>query len=141
MDIDIILLDVITDESSCQYSSVWSKSPTNSHSSGSEIGPLQLDLPLDDFIEGNVLLLDNDINDSAQKQGLFGRKTQTRLGDEEGVLLHPDFEFDDNGDIVEFDVSRVSPHRRRPTSLIPRRGEVPGIHKAQDDTVSKPTPN
>ena len=141
MDIDIILLDAITDESSCQYSSIWSKSPANSHSSGSHIGPLQLDLPLDDLLEGNVLLgLDNDINDSAQKQGLFGRKIQARLGDEECVLLHPDFEFDDNGDIVEFDVSRVSPHRRRPTSLIPRRSQGPDIQKAQHDTVSEPSP-
>lgn len=142
MGIDIILLDAIADDSSCQYSSIWSKSPANSHSSESQNGPIQLDLPLDDLIEGNMLLrLDNDMHDSAQKQGLFGRKIQAGLGDEEGVLLHPDFEFDGNGDIVEFDVSRVSPHRRRPTSLIPRRSEDPNIQKALGDTVSRPQPN
>jgi len=132
MGIDIILLDAITDNASSQYSSIWSKSPANSHSSGSQIEP-QLELPLDDLIGGNVSLgLDHDTNDSAQKRGLFGKEIQAGLEGEEGVLLHPDFEFDDNGDIVEFDASRVSPHRRR-------RSQGPNVQKAQEDTVSVTT--
>jgi meiotic recombination protein REC8 len=137
MGLDIILLDAITDEGSSQYSSIWSKSPANSHSSGSQVGPIQLDFSLEDLVGVNVLFeTDNDINDLGQKGGLFGKNVQAGLEGEEGVLLHPDFEFDDNGDIVEFDASRLSPHRRRPTSLNLRRSEGPNLANAQRDTVS-----
>jgi meiotic recombination protein REC8 len=135
MGIEMILLDAITDEASCQYSSIWSKSPANSHSSGSQQGPLQLDLPLDELLGSNVLAGLDDINNSAQKGGLFGRKMKAGV-EEEGVLLHPDFDFDDNGDIVEFDASRVSPYKRRATSFNLRQSEDPRLEKKQANTVS-----
>ncbi|KAJ5298288.1 uncharacterized protein N7443_006408 [Penicillium atrosanguineum] len=133
MGIDVILLDAITDEAHSQYPSIWSKSPAISRSSGSQNGQFQLELPLDELIGGNVMAGQDDINDSAQRIGLFGRKTKPSV--EESVLLNPDFEFDDNGDIVEFDASRVSPNRRRGTSFDPRLSEGPNLQKDQGDTV------
>lgn len=135
MGIEMILLDAIADEASSQYSSIWSKSPTNSHSSGSQNGPLQLELPIDELIGSNAIASLNDTSDSAQKGGLFGKKMKAGV-EEEGVLLHPDFDFDDNGDIVEFDASRVSPYRRRASSFNLRRSEGPRLEKNKADTVS-----
>ncbi|KAJ5670590.1 uncharacterized protein N7477_005953 [Penicillium maclennaniae] len=77
-------------------------------SNGSQNGQVQLEFPHDELVGGNLLDKMNDINSSAQKQGLFGKQMKPSM-EEEGVLLNPDFEFDDNGDIVEFDASRVSP--------------------------------
>lgn len=79
--------------------------------------------------------LGSDINSSAQKGGLFGRKTQVVLEDEEGVLLQPDFEFDDNGNIVEFDASKLSPHKRKKISTGLRVSEGP-VETVQADDVS-----
>lgn len=50
---------------------------------------------------------------SSQKHGLSGKMGRERLGDEEGVLLQPDFEFDENGNIIEFDATNLSPRKRR----------------------------
>lgn len=47
------------------------------------------------------------------------------MDDEEGVLLQPDFEFDEHGNIVEFDPSRMSPRKRRKTAT-PRPSQGPG---------------
>lgn len=41
-----------------------------------------------------------------------------RLGDEEGVLLQPDFEFDENGNIIEFDATNLSPRKRPKHSML-----------------------
>ncbi|KAJ6113361.1 hypothetical protein N7523_006678 [Penicillium sp. IBT 18751x] len=135
MGIEFILLDTITDEVSSQYSSIWSKSPAISHSSGSQNGQVQFELPHDELIGGNLLDRMNDINSSAQKEGLFGKQIKPSV-EEEGVLLNPDFEFDDNGDIIEFDASRVSPHRRRATSSSPRLSQGPKLPKNQKNPVT-----
>lgn len=43
---------------------------------------------------------ESDVGNSAQKKGLFDRNMAS-LADEEGVLLQADFEFDEDGNIVE----------------------------------------
>lgn len=49
---------------------------------------------------------ESDVGSSAQKRGLFGRS----YADEEGVLLQADFEFDEDGNIVELSPRQVSAH-------------------------------
>lgn len=135
--IDLSLFNGLAEESTSQQSSIWSKSPATSQSGFSHIGTIQLELPDDDLIRDAEGLpgLGNDMDASAQKGGLFGRKSQTDLEDEEGVLLQPDFEFDDDGNIVEFDASMLSPHKRKKISAGLRVSE--GIvETVQADDVS-----
>lgn len=103
----------------------------------SQPGSVRLELPSDDIIRDPTYTgFDSDVNASAQKRGLFSKKTQTGLEDEEGVLLQPDFEFDDLGNIVEFDASKLSPHKRRRTSVSPRRSESPSKDRTSEREVS-----
>lgn len=121
--IDIALMSSTTGPTPSQQSTLWSSSPAVSQSSASRVGDVRLELPSDDFIrDAPYAGDDSDVGASAQKAGLFGRKKQADL-EEEGVLLHPDFEFDDLGNIVEFDASHLSPRKRRRTSASPHGSE------------------
>ena len=85
---------------------------------------LQLDLSSDDVLR--------DLGDfgskygnsgSAQRKDPLRRISASALDDEAGVLLQPDFEFDEDGSIIEFS------HERRPAdgrqiSETPRPGEM-----------------
>lgn len=137
MGIDLALLNSLTDDSSSQKSTLWSSSPAVSQSSVSHVGTVQLELPSDDIIrDPTYACLSSDGNASAQKRGFFGDKTRAGMEDEEGLLLQPDFEFDDLGNIVEFDSSRLSPHKRRRISVGPRRSEAVSGEKDWEGTVS-----
>lgn len=60
---------------------------------------------------------------SGKKRGLFGGGARAEIEDE-GVLLQPDFEFDEDGNIIEFDASHMSPRKRRKVS--PEQGGLEG---------------
>jgi meiotic recombination protein REC8 len=93
-------------------------------SGASQLSSLHLELPSDDILgEGTILGID-EINESAQKKDPFGNVTGLGLGNEEGVLLQPDFEFDEDGNIIELDTRGKSPHARKST-LGPRESEGP----------------
>jgi meiotic recombination protein REC8 len=84
---------------------------------------LRLELLSDDILgDGTILGLD-EVNGSAQKKDAFGNMTGLGLGNEEGVLLQPDFEFDEDGNIIELG-ARVSPRTRKST-VGPRESEGP----------------
>lgn len=125
-----------TGNNSSQQSTRWTSSPAVSQSSASQVGNIHLELPSDDVIR-DAIYADgvSDVDASAQERGLFGRKGQADLEDEEGVLLQPDFEFDDLGNIVEFDASHLSPHKRRP-SASPRGSEGPFRERFRENEVS-----
>lgn len=135
--IDIALLGSLTANSSSRQSTIWTSSPAVSQSSVSQVGTVHLELPSDDIIRDPTYAgLDSDGNISAQKRGLFGDKAGAGLEDEEGFLLQPDFDFDDLGNIVEFDPSRLSPHKRRKLSASPRKSKSLSGARVQKDIVS-----
>lgn len=68
---------------------------------------------------------------SGKKRGLFGKDLE-----DEGVLLQPDFEFDEDGNIIEFDASHLSPRKRRKVSRSEGALEGPAGGVIQDDAVS-----
>ena len=72
---------------------------------------------------------------SGKKRGVFGRDARSDLEDE-GILLQPDFEFDEDGNIIEFDTSAMSPRKRRKTSPLSKAGEGPTGEGIQEDGVS-----
>ncbi|KAJ6179823.1 hypothetical protein N7519_010284 [Penicillium mononematosum] len=124
LEIDFSSFTTTTDDSSSQLSGLWIKSPNNSLSGTSQLSSLHLELPSDDILgEGTILGLD-EINGSAQKKDPFGNVTGLGLGNEEGVLLQPDFEFDEDGNIIELDTRGKSPHARKST-VGPRVSEEP----------------
>lgn len=82
---------------------------------------------------------DTDIVSSVQRTGHLGRALGLDFGDEEGVLLQADFEFDEDGNIVELGDRRPSERdvdgRRRTETPIPG-AEVNGVQAfAWDDQV------
>lgn len=138
--IDLALLSSTAGSTSSQKSTLWSSSPAVSQSSASGTGNMQLELPSDDVIrDATYTCVDSDVDASAQKRGLFGAKRRADLEDEEGVLLQPDFEFDDLGNIVEFDASHLSPHKRR-TSATPHGSEGSFRERVHETEVSASHP-
>lgn len=124
LEIDLSYFTATTDDSLSQLSGLWTKSPNNSLSGTSQLSSLHLDLPSDDILgEGTILGID-EINRSAQKKDTFGNMAGLGLGDEEGVLLQPDFEFDEDGNIIELGAREKSPHARKST-VGPRESEGP----------------
>ncbi|KAF9249277.1 hypothetical protein DTO013E5_8467 [Penicillium roqueforti] len=115
LEIDLSYFTVSTEDSSSQLSGLWTKSPNNSLSGTSQLSSLHLELPSDDILgEGTILGID-EINGSAQKQDTFGNMAGLGLGNEEGVLLQPDFEFDEDGNIIELGAREQSPRGRKST--------------------------
>lgn len=79
--------------------------------------------------------LNADTITSGKKRGIFGRDVRSDLEDE-GILLQPDFEFDEDGNIIEFDTSNMSPRKRRKTSPLSKAVERPAGEGIQEDGVS-----
>jgi meiotic recombination protein REC8 len=89
-------------------------------------------LPTDDLIrEGYVQDQNADTITSGKKRGIFGKDLE-----DEGILLQPDFEFDEDGNIIEFDASHLSPRKRRKVSLDPGALEGPVDEEIQEGAVS-----
>lgn len=66
--------------------------------------PIELDLSSSSMAPGNLFggfAASSDINASAQKGSQLGRGAML---EEEGFLLQPDFEFDEEGNIIELDL-------------------------------------
>ncbi|CAG8890451.1 unnamed protein product [Penicillium egyptiacum] len=124
LEIDFSYFSTTTNDSSTELSGLWIKSPNNSLSGTPQLSSLRLELPSDDILgEGTILGID-EINASAQKKDPFGNVTGLGSGNEEGVLLQPDFEFDEDGNIIELDARGKSPHARKST-VGPRESEGP----------------
>lgn len=94
-----------------QLGTLLNKSPPNSHHSSNSRISVHLELGSDDMIHDAEAIEADDAHGSG-KRGLFGRATREGVGDEEGILLQPDFEFDETGTIIEFDSTHLSPRKR-----------------------------
>lgn len=124
-----------TDDGSTHRSSSWNTSPATSQSVHSQVGIIQLDLPTEDLIGvGDVLGQSADNVTSGKKRGLFGKDARADLEDE-GLLLQPDFAFDEDGNIIEFDTSNMSPRKRRKASPLSGALEGPAGEERQEDGV------
>ncbi|KAJ9488580.1 hypothetical protein VN97_g4723 [Penicillium thymicola] len=137
LEIDLSYFTATTDDDLSQLSGLWAKSPNNSLSGTSQLSCLHLDLPSDDILgDGTVLGID-ETNRSAQKRDPFANMTGLGLGNEEGVLLQPDFEFDEDGNIIELGAKEESPHARKST-VGPRESEGPindQQHQLNEDSM------
>lgn len=58
------------------------------------------------------------------------------MNDEEGVLLQPDFEFDAEGNIVEFHASKLSPRKRRKLDTSLELSEDVTMERTIEESVS-----
>lgn len=105
-------------DNSSQMSSLWTNSPVDSLSAVSQLSTLQLELP-SDIIGDSIIMGLHDLHSSKRKD-VFGQVAG--LGLEEGVLLRPDFEFDEDGNLVELGRRVLSPSRSRKS--IGARSEV-----------------
>ncbi|KAJ5571567.1 hypothetical protein N7535_005227 [Penicillium sp. DV-2018c] len=124
LQIDLSYFTPTADDSSSQLSGLWTKSPNNSLSGTSQLSSLQLELPSDDVpAEGAIFGLE-DINVSANRNDGVGDMRRPELGFEEGVLLQPDFEFDEDGNIIELSAQDNSPLARKSTGRLRRSGEA-----------------
>ncbi|KAJ5919168.1 hypothetical protein N7466_010111 [Penicillium verhagenii] len=113
LNIDFTMIDLLADEMSGKWSNLLLKTPPGSESSASHLS-VRLELGSDDLLRGGDMS-DFNAGGIAISQN-DGRLKRERPGDEEGVLLQPDFEIDENGNIVEFDDSNLSPRKRRKPS-------------------------
>lgn len=62
---------------------------------------MQLGIPSDDLLNLGGFGWETDIAGSVQSAGHLGQALGLDFGDEEGILLQADFEFDEDGNIVE----------------------------------------
>ncbi|KAJ5640737.1 hypothetical protein N7528_000362 [Penicillium herquei] len=116
LDFDFSLFDIGNQNESGQPFSQWIKSPPGSHSSESRIS-VRLDLGSDDMIHDAEMIGMENLVSPSRKRGLFGTSAgEEVLGDEAGVLLQPDFEFDETGALVELDATQLSPRKRQKLS-------------------------
>jgi meiotic recombination protein REC8 len=84
-----------------------------------------------------VARFEDDIFGSAANRGLSGQTSTVAKGGEEGILLQPDFEFDEDGNIVEFHSSRLSPRKRRKIASMPQLSEdTPSGNLRRKESVS-----
>jgi meiotic recombination protein REC8 len=133
LDIDLSILNGTFEDPSTQLSGLWLKSPNNSSSGVSPTESLQIEMSSDDMLgEGTLMGLD-DIYGSGLKKCISGQIAGLGLGNEEGGLLQADFEFDEDGNLVELG----SPKPGRISSVGPLGGDGPGQRQGWDaDQVS-----
>ncbi|KAJ5143344.1 uncharacterized protein N7515_002131 [Penicillium bovifimosum] len=124
LEIDLSYFTSTADDSLSQLSGLWTKSPNNSLSGTSQLSSLQLELPSDDMLgEGAVFGLE-DANASANRDDVVGGMERIDMGNEQGVLLQPDFEFDEDGNIIELGAQDNSPLARKSSDRLRQSREA-----------------
>ncbi|KAI2787234.1 hypothetical protein POX_f07597 [Penicillium oxalicum] len=117
LDINFHFLEGVASQASSQLFDGWANSLGTLFSGDSQLGVIHLDINEDDLIgTEDVNAINTDAVSSGKKRGLFGKRTRSDLEDE-GVLLQPDFEFDEEGNLVELNEDGLSPRKRRKTDM------------------------
>lgn len=105
--VDLSKLTLAPEVDESQQSFFWTNSPDLSQTLGQSFN-LQLDLSSDDIMRGiGGLASESEISGSVQRKAPI---SASALDDEAGVLLQPDFEFDEDGNIIELAQERRSTH-------------------------------
>lgn len=114
--LDLSKLNRLLDLDQSQQSSVClSQTPDLSQSALSSSSALHLNLPFDDNIPGNTAGFSSEADIASSVQG--GLDFGVFMANEDGgVLLQPDFEFDENGNIIELGPRQQSQARLNPIS-------------------------
>ncbi|KAL4883954.1 hypothetical protein BJY04DRAFT_215841 [Aspergillus karnatakaensis] len=125
--LDLSKLNSLLETDTSQQSSIFiPRTPDLSQSALSGGSDLQLHLPSDDGILRNIggFSSEADIGSSAHGGLDFGQMMGSSLNENGGgLLLQPDFEFDENGNIIELEIRRQSEMRQiRPTSEVRESG-------------------
>ncbi|OGM39725.1 Rad21/Rec8 N terminal domain protein [Aspergillus bombycis] len=104
MGMDLSKLSVPFDPATSQHSDlVWPKTPDLSQSALSQSPSLRFSFSYDDIIGKNTGGIDAETNvpSSAQRSINLGGLAATTFAEEGGILLQPDFEFDEDGNLIE----------------------------------------
>ncbi|RJE26358.1 Rad21 Rec8 [Aspergillus sclerotialis] len=102
LDFDLSKFDLQPERPASQRSSLLlSKSPETSQLSFPMTAQPQLDIPSSDHFNLGAFGSETDIS-SVHRRPHLSRALGFELGIEEGVLLQPDFEFDEDGNLIEF---------------------------------------
>ncbi|KAL4904592.1 hypothetical protein BDW74DRAFT_178685 [Aspergillus multicolor] len=123
--LDLSKLNKLLDVDESQQSSVLMlQTPNLSQSALSSSSILGLNLPSDENILKGLSGFSSEAGPASSVQGGvdLGGMLASSLNDEEGVLLQPDFEFDEDGNIVELGIRNDSEVRARPASEVREYG-------------------
>ncbi|KAE8401965.1 hypothetical protein BDV37DRAFT_168209 [Aspergillus pseudonomiae] len=104
MGMDLSKLSLPFDSATSQHSGLlWPKTPDLSQSDLSRSPSLRFSFSYDDMIGRNAGGIDSETNvpSSAQRSINLGGLTATTFAEEGGILLQPDFEFDEDGNLIE----------------------------------------
>ncbi|KAL4995539.1 Rec8 like protein-domain-containing protein [Aspergillus recurvatus] len=107
-------------DASQQYSAFMPQTPDLSQSALSSSSILDLNIPSDENILRDMGGFSSEADAASSARGGvdLGRMLASSLNDEGGVLLQPDFEFDEHGNIVELGVRNQNEVRTRPASEV-----------------------
>lgn len=117
--LDLSKLNRLLDMDPSQQSSVFlPQTPDLSQSALSSSSALRLNLPSDDNVlrDTGGFSSEADIASSVQGGLDFGVLMASSLNEDGGVLLQPDFEFDEDGNIIELGPRQNSERRLQPIS-------------------------
>lgn len=101
---DFFELNLPKNDRECQQSSFqFSMTPDLSLTAASRTSSLQLDFGSQDLILRDIhgFGSESEMTNSVQRSVQRGRIAATALNDEEGILLQPDFDFDEDGNLIE----------------------------------------
>ncbi|KAL5051133.1 hypothetical protein BDW71DRAFT_194209 [Aspergillus fruticulosus] len=117
--LDLSKLNRLLETDASQQSSVsMPQTPDLSQSALSSSSIPGLNIPSDENILRDMVGFSSEADAASFAQGGadFGKMLAASLNDEGGVLLQPDFEFDEDGNIVELGVRNQNELRTRPAS-------------------------
>ncbi|KAI9037706.1 Rad21/Rec8 N terminal domain protein [Aspergillus affinis] len=134
MDIDLSKWIIAFDAETNQDSDLeWPRTPDLSQSAISRNTSLQLSFSSADIMMGDLVRFGSETDvGSVQRSTDFARLAVSALGEEQGILLQPDFEFDEDGNIVELGGPHLRGEVRQQSE---RRLETPTIVAQGDITV------
>lgn len=137
MGIDLSKWSIAIDAETSQESDlVWPRTPDLSQSAISRNSSLQLSFGSGDIMMRGLMGFGSETDlGSAQRSTDFARFAASSIGEEQGILLQPDFEFDEDGNIVELGGSnlRGEVRQHREHRLI---SETPIVGASRDDLMN-----